>query len=188
MPVFKIKNLMVDVLSGAKMPDIDKLCALPTNRNCGLYISICIHEQSYCGPGTYNPCLLAPNSLWPPGSQFCGPCDWPSHYQLNTPVAACVGPSVECNGSDLPISCGNSDWVVIDLRKLVVNPEVIDEVRTELSQVLDAAAKLGADVTKAMMPQTVEQAQALEKYLADALAEVQQKKETLKGAKAKTKK
>jgi len=87
---------------------------------------------------------------------------------------------VGCAESDLPIACGGTELVVIDLRKLVVNPEVIKEVQSELEEVLKVAAERGVEINKSMAPQTKAQAELLEAELKAALEEVQKLKGTLK--------
>ncbi len=163
MPEFKIKNLMIDVVSGVKVPDLDKLCLKPTKlpgcwfpRSCRVFISP-------CGPWT------------PPCPMHTDPC-----YMIRSTVFECMGESVGCAGSDLPIACGGTELVVIDLEKLVTNPEIINEVKAELEEVLKVAGERGIELNKAMAPQTKAQAELLETELKAALEEVQKLKGTLK--------
>ena len=168
MPTFKIKNLMIDVVSAARVPDLDKLCGFPTDVNCGNLLSKCLKFISCkmasipCGPCTVlnTHCGLTPTNI-------CDACTY-----ISPVVAECVGPSVPCAGSDLPIGCAQSEWAVIDLRKLVINPALIKEVQAELDEVLKVVAERGVEINKAMAPQTQAQAEALEKELTAALEEV----------------
>lgn len=176
MPTFKIKNLMIDVVA-ARVPDLDKLCLIPTNVNCGNIISRCLFLHSS-----------------PPHTPDC--CRWPSYNCLCTfqptpciptpcphgSVLECVGPTVDCAGSDLPVGCGGgSDWVVIDLGKLVVNPESIKDVQAELEKVWPAVKERATELSLAIAPQTLAQAKLLEEQLTDALNAVGQMKEKLGG-------
>ncbi|CAG0936697.1 hypothetical protein TFLX_05580 [Thermoflexales bacterium] len=171
MPTFKIKNLMIDVVSAARVPDLDKLCVFPTNVNCGNIISKCLKFLSCamltkdvpCGPCT----VLNTKCGIYYVTHFCDGCSI-----ISPIVAECAGVSVECAGSDLPVGCAGSEWAVIDLRKLVINPELIKEVQAELDEVLKAVAERGVEINKAMAPQTQAQAEALEKELTTALEEV----------------
>lgn len=78
------------------------------------------------------------------------------------------------------VGCGDSELLVIDLEKLVVNPKLIKEVQAELEQVLNAVRDRGIEIDKEMAPQTLAQAEAIEKELQVALEEVQRLKGTLK--------
>jgi hypothetical protein len=163
MSEFKIKNLMIDVVSGVQVPDLDKLCLRPTKlpgcwfpRSCMRFISPC---------GIWTPCPI----------RSIDPC----HF-MRTTILECIGESMGCAGSDLPIACGGTELVVIDLGKLLVNPELINEVRAELDEVLKIASERGVQLTKALAPQTKAQAELLETELKAALEEVQKLKGNLK--------
>jgi hypothetical protein len=163
MPEFKIRNLMVDVVSGVQVPDLDKLCLFPTNvcwfeRSCLLYISrTCIGISDLCHLIRTDPCRI-----------------------MHTRPLQCQGESVPCAGSNLPMGCDGSDVVIIDLRQLVVNPDVIQEVQAELNQVLQAVHDRGIELNRTMAPQTLAQAELLENELKAALEEVQKMKGGLK--------
>jgi hypothetical protein len=88
---------------------------------------------------------------------------------------------LECPaGSELPVQCPGSRWIVIDPGELAVNPELMKQVRDELNQTLDEVGKLGVDVARKQGPQTRAQAEQLESELEAALKEVRELKKTLK--------
>jgi hypothetical protein len=169
MATFKIKNLMVDVVSSAPVPDLDKLCKSPT---LFCYITGCqkkpsIHQCDWGAPSiacAVRACSMLPTMI---------PC-------ISDTCLVCNDPSVACEGTHVPIACGDSELLVIDLEKLVVNPELIKDVQAELDQVLKAVAKRGVEINKEMAPQTLAQAELLEKELTAALEEVKRLKGSLK--------
>lgn len=177
MPEFKIKNLMIDVISGTQFPDRDKICLWPTIQQC--LITKCFKYLSQV------PCLpySKPCAVITPYDPHCGyRSPWCAGCSIISPVVAgcAAGPSVECAGSDLPINCGGSDYVVIDIRKLLENPEIIRSVQEELTLVLDTVAKRGLEISKEMAPQTKEQMDVIEKELTAALEEVRRMRESMR--------
>lgn len=167
MAEFKIKNLMVDVVSGVHFPDLDKLCLYPTKlcliSKCFKYIS--------CDPPTW--CIMGSCTAPSAGGAAC--------LKFNTdicPINTCHLPTYVT--PDVLIACGDSKMLVIDLDKLAINPEVIKEVQAELDQVLKVVAEHGVEINRAMAPQTLAQAEVLEKELTAALEEVKRLKSGLK--------
>jgi hypothetical protein len=63
-------------------------------------------------------------------------------------------------------------WV-IDMERLVINPDDIKVVQGQLNEALKAVSARAKEVSRDMMPQTAEQAEMLETELKAALAEVQ---------------
>ncbi len=168
MAEFKIKNLMVDVVSGVHFPDLDKLCLYPTKlcliSKCFKYISCDLPSACIMGSCT----VPSAGCLWACSKYASKPCiDATCHMPTN------VTP-------DVLIVCGDSKMLVIDLDKLAINPEVIKEVQAELDQVLKVVAEHGVEINRAMAPQTLAQAEVLEKELTVALEEVKRLKGGLK--------
>jgi len=168
MPEFRIKNLMVDVVSALEFPDVDKLCRWPT-QFCGVVFTKCFKYIS-------RPCL-APSCRVP--SLDCLPCS----QRITMCQGACsfISPIVEdCPGRSLVACPGGSEILVIDIHDLLINPELVQEVQVELEQVMKAVQERGVALNKAMAPQTKAQAEALEKELEVALEEIKRLKGTLK--------
>lgn len=181
MAEFKIKNLMVDVVSGVQVPDLDKLCLWPTAhcvfpRTCYTVIT-CLFACSKL-PTCWFPCSLRPTC--PLHTCLFGCSFHPTTCPLHTTILYCTPPSEGCEGTEMVVGCGDSELLVIDLQKLVINPELIKEVQAELDHVLNAVAERGVEINKAMAPQTLAQAEVLEKELKAALEEVQKLKGNLK--------
>jgi hypothetical protein len=169
MPEFKIKNLMVDIVSGVKVPDLDKLCLYPTK--------LCLISKCFKYISCETPSLCITATCTVPSAGCLLPC---SKYLTKPPcpMDTCHHPTYVT--PDVLIACGDSKMLVIDLDKLAINPEVIKEVQAELDQVLKVVAEHGVEINQAMAPQTLAQAEVLEKELTAALEEVKRLKGGLK--------
>ena len=136
MAEFKIKNLMVDVVSRDVVDKIGNFCRFPT-RYCRYFISPCIYPTEWhCPYGTID-CLI---------SDGCG---------------------VNYSG------CYRSDIWILDTKTLVINPEDIRIVRTQLDEMFKAIEGRAEEVQAEMRPQNLKQVEILEEQLKIALDELE---------------
>ncbi|MFL7808024.1 MAG: hypothetical protein AB8I80_05315, partial [Anaerolineae bacterium] len=78
-------------------------------------------------------------------------------------------------------TCMDTQLYVIDIERLVINPDDIKVVQAQLNEALQAVAVRGKEIAQDMAPQTLEQAEMLEADLHGALEEVQALKNRLRG-------
>ncbi len=155
MPQFKVKNLMIDVVS-AKAAEIAGECCLFPTVDCFLTFD-CNFRSLVC-----------------PGNSIV--CRDPS-------VIACRrGSCLITDGCGLNYStcAADSGFYLIDLERLVINPDDIKVVQAQLNETLKAVGVRAQRVAKDMAPQTLAQAELLEEQLEGALKEVKAIKAELK--------
>ena len=148
---FQVKNLSVDIVSSAAAELTPQLCLFPTKR--------CPHFSLRCPVNTYI---------------FC--------YRQIT--VDCPFFSVDClltrDGCGLNYStCLDSRLFIIDVERLVINPGDIKVVQKQVGDLLKGVEARATEVAQDMAPQTVEQADLLEKNLTAALTEVRRIKKEL---------
>jgi hypothetical protein len=148
--MFKVKDLMIDVTS---------IELAKKTKDLGL----CRFPTKWCGA------LLSrcpDNSLCLNRSVFCP-----------TDTLRCPGVT---DGCGLNYStCLDSRFFLVDLEKLVINPDDINIVRDQMEQVLKAAEVRGTEVAENLRPQTMEQAEFLEQHLEAALDQIREMKDEL---------
>lgn len=151
MAQFKVKNLMIDVVSADLEGRLGELCLFPTN-HCPSFSLIC------------------------PNQTFIG-CFWRT---INCLITDCLRSCFISDGCGLNYStCFQTDIWIIDLKRLIINPDDITVVQDQLNQALKALGTRADEVGKNMRPQTIEQAEMLEQHLKQALDEVQRLKKEL---------
>lgn len=148
---FQVKNLTVDIVSSAAAEITPELCLFPTKR--------CPHFTLNCPLNTYIFC-------W---RQITLECPFISDYCLLTRDGCGVNYS----------TCLDTRLFLIDVERLVINPDDVKVVQKQVGDLLKAVETRGPEVARAMAPQTAEQAQLLERSLTDALAEVRKLKKEL---------
>jgi len=95
----------------------------------------------------------------------------------------CIGASI-CGGCTLNVTCGpNSCGALTALfgRGGAVNPEALATLKAQLREALRAVESAEQVLAERMSPQSVEEVEALEKKLQDALEELRTRKEQLRG-------
>ncbi|MCO5183991.1 MAG: hypothetical protein M9928_11640 [Anaerolineae bacterium] len=142
---FKVKDLAIGV-SAHKLIDLDKLCLFPTRR-CRYFITT-IH----CKPCTWIPSIIQ-----------CDPCTL-----LITEIPITDGP---CGLAHT--TCLDTLLYVLDVRQLVINPDDLGLVREQMDKFFNVVTERGAEVARAMAPQTLEQVDLVESELKAALEEIQ---------------
>lgn len=132
MPTFNVKDLTINIADAAWRTDLRKVCPKAiTKLDCGLWLT----------PLPRCPVL----SKCPNNSKWCG------------------GFSVDCLISPDPCrgtGCCRSEYVVIDIRDLVINPEQIKDIRADLDVLLNAAtsfSSIAKDAVKLELDQAMKQ-------------------------------
>ncbi len=158
MAEFRVKNLMIDVVK-ADTQKLEPICRFPSNAclltdACPRYTFIVCKGLTRC-----------------PGNTFVCP----------DRTLVCENYTVIDDGCGLNYStCFRSDVFVLDIRKLVVNPDDIGVLREQLGTLVDALERQSVVVNKSMAPSTKAQAEVLEAELEKALKEVKAAKAKLK--------
>ena len=159
MSEFKVKNLMIDVVS-AGVGELGAICAFPT-RDCPHLSLICPGDTHICRQPTFIIC------------------------DKGTIVCPAIS-KIDCEKGTFDHTCGpnystcwQSELWVVDLKRLLVNPDDIRVVREQLDHVMRAVESRGVEIAKDMQPQTRQQAEFLEQQLEVALREVQELKNQL---------
>ena len=154
MAQFKVKNLMVDVVSAKAAEIAGPICLFPTNAchhftlQCRLNTLACADHTMVCRDPTVFGCFKGSCFI----SDGCG-----VNYS----------------------TCMDTRLWVIDMERLVINPDDIKVVQGHLNEALKELRVRGEEVTQDMQPQTVQQAEMLEDHLKAALEEVQAVKKNL---------
>jgi len=142
---FKVQDLMVDVVA----PNLDRL-----GRYCLFPTKVCPHLTLACPDDTFIVCWQG-LTVDPCGGRLTMDCLITDGCGVNYST------------------CWQSELFVIDVEKLVINPKEIDVLREQVDVLLNAAGERGSEVTQAMQPQNLAQAELLEEQLSAALKEVQ---------------
>ena len=154
MAEFKVKNLMIDIVSARTGDVAGPICRFPTRD--------CLHFTLGCRLNTF---------ACPDRSIVC---------RDPTIVGCFKGSCFVSDGCGVNYStCMDTRLWVIDIERLVINPDDINVVQAQLDEALKAVSVRANEIAQDMAPQTLEQAELLESGLKDALEEVQAVKKKL---------
>jgi hypothetical protein len=179
---FKVSDLMITVLpeQGKAAAGLAACCTGSLPASCGTAgQTICTGCTGTCQPCTYNASGCCAATI--PASCGYGTCGGAS---------VCGGPSL-CTGASVCITasgCGCTyDAFSCGVTFKTLEPiqpeqplEALTALKGQLQQALDQVQRREAEMTESMKPQTLEQAEELEKKLSAALDEVRAQRDSLK--------